>query len=111
MINQVFLVGRVSFLDNYKKSKNSEFISFSLAVEDFKKNTQFFRVTAFGKSAEIVDDYVEVGAYVAIRGHLQNSEYEDEDKTKRFSTNIILDELQLIGKTSSPEDNRSKRRQ
>lgn len=109
MINQVFLVGRVSYLDNLKKSKAADYISFSVAVEDFKKKCQFFRITAFGKSAEIVDSYVEVGSYVAVRGHLQNSEYEDVNKEQRFSTNIILDELQLIGKTSNPEDDRKKK--
>jgi len=61
------------------------------------ENTSWHTVTFFGKSAEIAEKYLQKGKEVAISGKLSYRDYEDKDGVKRYVTEIIGNELLLIG--------------
>jgi single-strand DNA-binding protein len=55
-------------------------------------------VTAWGKTAEIIERYVSKGKDIAIEGKLTHRSYDDKDGNKRYITEVIANEILLIGK-------------
>lgn len=79
----------------------------ALATNEYKKDkesvTIWHRVTAFGKSAEIISEYCKKGSEIYIEGKISYSTYEKNGE-KIYSTNIIVDNFQLISKTKQNDD-------
>lgn len=73
--------------ENYTNSKGEK-------VE----NTEWHRITAWGKVADIIEKYVIKGKEIAIEGKLTHRSYDDKDGIKRYVTEIVASELLLIGK-------------
>lgn len=102
-MNQVTLIGRLTKAAemSYTQS-NTAVAKFTLAVDRMKKGeADFIRVTAFGKTAEIVDRYTDKGRQLAIQGRINTGSYE-KDGQKVFTTDVIADRVELIGSASSP---------
>ena len=78
---------------------------FSIATNEVYKNaqgekvteTQWHNLVAWNKTAEIVEKYVEKGREIAIEGKLTSRSYDDKDGNKRYITEIIVNELLLLG--------------
>jgi single-strand DNA-binding protein len=73
--------------ENYTNSKGEK-------VE----NTEWHRITAWGKVADIIEKYVIKGKEIAIEGKLTHRSYDDKDGNKRYITEIVANELLLLGK-------------
>lgn len=61
-----------------------------------KERTEWHRVTMYGRLAEIAGEYLKKGAQVYIEGRLHTREWE-KDGIKRFSTEIICEDMQMLG--------------
>ncbi|OAB80384.1 single-stranded DNA-binding protein [Cochleicola gelatinilyticus] len=78
---------------------------FNVATNETYKNqkgervtdTQWHNVVAWGKTAEIVETYVTKGKEVAVEGKLTTRSWEDKEGTKRYTTEIVCDELLMLG--------------
>jgi len=78
---------------------------FSIATNENYKNSQGEKVTntewhnlvAWGKTAEIAENYLEKGREIAIEGKLTTRSYDDKDGNKRYITEIVVSELLLLG--------------
>lgn len=115
-MNQVILIGRLTKDPEirYIPSTGTAVTTFSLAVNrDFKdkdgeRKADFFNITAFGKTAENCANYLAKGNQCAVRGRLQNEQWE-KDGEKRYATKIIADQVEFLtpkGKGGdSPESN------
>lgn len=62
-----------------------------------QEKTEWHRVSAFGKLAEIIGEYVKKGAPVYIEGKIQTRKWQDQNGQDRYSTEIIANELQMLG--------------
>lgn len=62
------------------------------------ENTEWHRITAWGKVADIIEKYVIKGKEIAIEGKLTHRSYDDKDGNKRYITEIVASELLLLGK-------------
>jgi single-strand DNA-binding protein len=62
--------------------------------------SEWHRIKFFGKLAEIAGEYLKKGSQVYVDGKLRTEEYE-KDGVKRYSTNIIADEMQMLGARGS----------
>lgn len=79
---------------------------FSIATNESYKNnkgervtdTQWHNVVAWGKTAEIIESFVTKGKEVAIEGKLTTRSWEDKDGQKRYTTEIVCNELLMLGK-------------
>ena len=77
----------------------------SIATNDSYKNaegekvtdTQWHNVVAWNKTAEIMEKYLQKGNEVAIEGKLTSRSYEDKDGVKKFVTEIVCNELLMLG--------------
>lgn len=61
-----------------------------------QERTEWHRVKFFGRLAEIAGEYLKKGSQVYVEGKLRTDEYE-KDGIKRYSTDIIADEMQMLG--------------
>ena len=73
----------------------------SLAVDrrptkEGKKEADFINCVAFGRVAENIAQYVTKGRMFAIAGRIQSSSYEGKDGTKRYRTDVVIEEIQFI---------------
>ena len=59
--------------------------------------TEWHRIVAFGKTAEICGEYLSKGKQVYIEGRIQTKEWEDRDGNKRYTTEIIANQLLMLG--------------
>lgn len=79
---------------------------FSIATNESYKNnkgervtdTQWHNVVAWGKTADIISQYVVKGKEVAVEGKLTTRSWEDKEGQKRYTTEVVCDELLLLGK-------------
>ena len=86
--------------------KGSKLAKFSIATNETYKNakgekvteTQWHNVVAWGKTAELVENYLTKGKEVAIEGKLTNRSYETKEGEKRYVTEVKCNEILLIGK-------------
>src|ERR1700733_2451593 len=81
--------------------------SFSLATADRAKDaqgswqdkTEWHNLVAFQRTAEIVRDYVKKGTQVFVEGKIQTRSWDDKESgAKRYKTEILVNELSLLGK-------------
>lgn len=82
----------------YTANTNSQVTSFSLAVNrrfasaNGERQTDFFNLTAFGKTAEFCSKYYKKGQQVLVEGRIQNRTWEDQNGQKRYATDFIVDQ-------------------
>lgn len=104
--NTVQLIGHVGNepeIVNLESGK--KLAKFSIATNESYKNskgekitdTQWHNIVAWGKTAELIENYVPKGKEVGIEGKLTSRSYEDKDGIKRYVTEIVCNELLLLG--------------
>lgn len=113
-MNKVILSGRLTRdaeVTEYGKGKEKSYVArFSIAVRDGKDakgnpQAQFIRCVAFGKLAELIDDFTEKGQIITVCGRLKNGSYEDEkDKITRYTTDVVVEDLDLFGSSKEDEE-------
>jgi len=105
--NKVQLIGNLGAnpeVINLESGK--KLAKFSIATNESYKNaqgekvedTQWHNVIAWGKTAEIVENYLTKGNEVAIEGKLVNRSYDDKEGNKRYVTEVVASELLMLGK-------------
>lgn len=106
MVNKVILIGNVGKDPEIRKFGDNTAAKFSLATTERYKDkggetvdaTEWHRVVVFGNLAGIVERYVKKGKMLYIEGKIRTSSWEDTSGEKRYSTEIIADKLQMLGK-------------
>lgn len=105
--NKVQLIGN---LGNNPEIVNlesgSKLAKFSIATNESYKNaqgekvqdTQWHNIVAWNKTADIIEKYLEKGNEIALEGKLATRSYEDKEGQKRYITEIICNEIVLLGK-------------
>jgi single-strand DNA-binding protein len=107
--NSVRLIGNLGANPEIKTfEKGTKCAKFSLATDDTytdregKKvtDTQWHHVIAWGKTADIIEEFLSKGSEVAIEGRLTTKSYDGKDGEKKYFTEIILNDLLMLGKKS-----------
>ena len=106
MKNSVQLIGHVGQepeIKNLEGGKKLANISIATNEVYYRENgdkveqTQWHRVTAWGKTADIIERFVTKGKEIGIEGKLTHRSYDDKDGTKRFVTEVLVSDVQLLG--------------
>jgi single-strand DNA-binding protein len=69
-------------------------------TQEPREETEWHRVTFFGKLAEIVGKFCTKGSSIYIAGRLKTRKYTDKDGVEKYATDIIADQMQLLGSKS-----------
>lgn len=112
-INKVILVGNLGNDPDTKYTQGGMAITrISLATTSYRKDasgnqterTEWHRVVFFGKLAEIAGEYLRKGSSCYVEGALRYDKYTGQDGVEKYSTDIIADEMQMLGGGGDRED-------
>jgi single-strand DNA-binding protein len=107
MKNKVQLIGHVGQEPEVKTlGEGKKVANITIATNDYYINakgekvedTQWHKVKAWGKVADIIEKYVTKGKEICIEGKLTYSDYLDKDGVKRYVTEIVANDILLLGK-------------
>ncbi len=104
--NKVQLIGNVGgepTIVNLESGK--KLVRLSLATNEHYKNgkgenqtdTNWHNLVAWGKTANFIEKYVTKGKEIAIQGKLTNRSFDDKDSEKRYITEVVVNEILLLG--------------
>ena len=106
-VNKVILVGNLGNDPEVKAFDNGgEVVNMSIATSENWKDkqtgeqqerTEWHRVKMFGRLAEIAGEYLKKGRQVYIEGSLRTDKYTDKEGIQRYRTDIIANEMQMLG--------------
>src|SRR5450755_3655151 len=112
-VNKVFLLGNVGKDPEIRSTAGGMVIaSFTLATADRQKDstgnwadkTEWHNLVAFQRTAEIVRDYVKKGTQIFVEGKIQTRSWDDKESgQKKYRTEILVNELSLLGKPGGGE--------
>lgn len=105
-VNKVILVGNLGRDPEVRYTKSGQAVaSFSLATSERwtgkdgnkEEKTEWHRIVAWGKLGEICGEYLSKGKQVYIEGRLQTREWEDNDGNKKQTTEIVANNMTMLG--------------
>ncbi|WP_406020649.1 single-stranded DNA-binding protein, partial [Succinivibrio sp.] len=113
--NRVTLIGNLGDEPQVRPSQSGTSVAtITLAINEYRRDqngnktesTEWVRVVAFGKNAEIIGQYLHKGSQVHIEGKLRTRSYDDKDGNKRYITEVVCDPagLLMLGSKAPRED-------
>ncbi len=105
--NQVQLIGHLGKKPEIINLENGgKLAKFTLATNETYKNTkgdrventQWHNLTAWGKTAEIAEMFLDKGKEIAVKGKIAYNNYTDKEGNKRYTTEIVVSEIMMFGK-------------
>jgi single-strand DNA-binding protein len=107
MINKAILVGNLGQDPEIRYTNSGTAVAnFSIATTERWKDkntgemqdkTEWHKIVAWGKLGEICGEYLSKGRQVYIEGKIQTRQWEDKDGNKRYSTEIVANEMKMLG--------------
>ena len=108
--NRIQLIGNLGGKPEIRKTESGKMLAtFSMATNENYRNaqgekiteTQWHRLVAWGKVAEIAEKYLDKGREVVVEGKLINRVYTDREGKKKYITEIQVNELLMLGSKAS----------
>ncbi len=105
-VNKVILIGHLGKDPELRYSPNGVAVcKFSMATTEKRKGadggwedtTEWHRIVLFGKTAEAAGEYLHKGSQVYIEGKIHYDSYTDKDGVKRYTTDIIGNQMNFLG--------------
>lgn len=112
-LNKVMLIGNVGkdpevrYLDSASGSANATKVAtFTLATterfrdrnNELRENTEWHNIVAWRNSAEVAEKFIRKGTQLYIEGKLRTRQWTDQTGAKRYTTEVVVDNMQLLGK-------------
>jgi len=111
-VNKVILIGNVGTDPELKYTTNGAGVSnFSVATNETwmdkntnerQEKTEWHRIVAWGRLAEICNQYLKKGSKVRIEGRLQTRSWEDDRSQRHYVTEVVVSDLKLIDGAGGP---------
>lgn len=109
-LNKVMLMGYVGQDPKITETQNGKVAAMQLATTykgyttktgvEVPDRTEWHNIVMYGKIADVAERYIHKGSPLYIEGRLKTRSYEDSTKTKRWITEIIVDEMQMLPKSN-----------
>ena len=106
-VNKVMLIGRLGRDPEVRYTPDGTAIAnFSIATsEEWKdkntgekqERTEWHKIVAFRRLGEICGEYLSKGRQVYVEGRLQTRDWQDKDGNKRYTTEIVASQMQMLG--------------
>ena len=105
--NKVQLIGNVGNDPEIKTLESGRKLAqLTIATNEVYRNdkgekveqTEWHRITAWGKTAELIEKYVVKGKEIAVEGKLTHRSYDDKNGEKRYITEVVVNEILLLSK-------------
>ena len=108
-LNKVILIGNLGRDPELRYTKDGHAVAnFTLATTESipkqdggrEDRTEWHRIVAWRKLAEICGEYLSKGKQIYLEGRIQTREWEDKDGNKRWTTEIVARNMQMLGRRS-----------
>ena len=96
-MNKTFLIGRLTSDPELKQNDKYRQCKFTVAVNRLKEGTDYISCIAWNKTAELINKYLHKGNQIALEGRIQTGSYEAHDGTKRYTTDVIVENITFVG--------------
>ena len=105
-VNKVILVGRLGRDPETRYTSGGQAVcNFSMATDraykdrtgQTQKQTEWHKIVAWGKLAEICQQYLKKGSQIFIEGRIQSRQWDDKEGNKRTSFEIVANEMRMLG--------------
>ncbi len=114
-MNRVILHGRLGDNPDLRYTGNGTAVAnLSIATNRRKKEgdnwvdvTDWHRVVVWARRAEVANEYLQKGSPVIIEGHLETRKWQDQQGNDRYTTEVICENLELVGGSRQGSGNRS----
>lgn len=110
MVNKVILIGNVGMDPEVRTTENGVKVArirlatterlFDRQANETREHTEWHTVTLWRGLADVVDRYVRKGSQIYIEGRLRTRDWMDKDNNKRYTTEILADTMNLLGRRS-----------
>jgi single-strand DNA-binding protein len=117
-LNKIFLIGNLTRDPESRTLPSGQMVSnFGLATnrvwfdantKEKKQQVEFHNIVAFGKLAEICNQYLKKGTLAMIEGRIQTRNWQDQAGATKYRTEIIAEKMQMGPRTSSAQQNAPK---
>lgn len=113
MTNLTILTGRITKDLELKQAGQTQVANFSMAVDNpFKKDdTSFFDVVAFGKTAQLLNNYCGKGSKILIEGNLKQDRFQDKEGRNRSVVRVIANRIEFLDSKGSNQQNSQSQQQ
>ena len=108
MVNKVILIGNVGMDPEVRTTESGVKVArlrlatterlFDRQANETREHTEWHTVTLWRGLADVVDRYVRKGSQIYIEGRLRTRDWMDKDNNKRFTTEILADTMNLLGR-------------
>ena len=105
-VNKCIFIGRLTDDPSVRYMPNGDPVAnFSIAVNEKYKDkggeqrekTEYIRVVAYRRTAEIIGQYTRKGSKLYVEGKLQTRKWSDKNGQDHYTTEIIADQMQMLG--------------
>ncbi len=106
-VNKVILIGRLGADPQLKYTPSGKAnVTFNLATNaswkdqegNQQERTDWHRVVAWGKLAEVMGEWLKKGSSVFLEGRLQTRTYDDSNGVKKWITEVVATDMEMLGK-------------
>lgn len=108
MVNKVILIGNVGLDPEVRALENGTKVArvrlattermFDRQTNETKEHTEWHSITLWRGLADVVDRYVHKGTQIYVEGRLRTREWTDKEGNKRYTTEILADTMNLLGR-------------
>jgi len=114
-VNKVILIGNLGQDPEIRQSQSGGTIAnLNIATGEawkdqqgqLQERTEWHRVVMFGRTAEIARDYLRKGSKIYCDGRLRTRKWQDNNGQDRYTTEIVVQEFQMLGSKSGDDDQR-----
>jgi single-strand DNA-binding protein len=112
-LNKVMLIGRLGRDPELRYTAGGQpYVRFSIATDDSwtdrngerQVRTEWHNIVGWRKLAEICNQYLSKGRLVYIEGRLQTRQWEDQSGNKRYSTEVVMNDMQMLESRTAAAD-------
>ena len=110
-------LNRVQLIGNLGKDPDARFtptgkqvVKFSLAISnrwkkdgDLQEHTEWVNIEAWGRLAEICNEYLRKGSLVFLEGRIKTDKYQDDSDITRYFTKVVINQMQMLDKKATDE--------
>ena len=117
-VNKVVIVGHIGADPETRFTPSGTAVAnFNVATNESRKNsdggyqdhTEWHSCVLFGKRAEFAGEYLKRGQLIYLEGRLQTRSWEDDSGTKKYKTEVIGNEITMLGKKVGTSDSSQNR--
>lgn len=119
-MNRATIIGNITHDLELKTSGGGSFLNFTVVTskrwtdrktEEKKEDKQFHKIVAFGRNAEIVNQYFSKGDKIFIEGTIKYESYQNKDGVKMTATKIYMDRFEFMNNNKNRDNNNNEEHQ